>query len=297
MRRFIGGLAGWVTGTFEPLLVRLAQVGLVQSAVVLAAQTFMALFPLLIAVIAIAPSSVGQDIAQALRERVGVSGDSDASVRRLIETQSQLHGAITVFGVILVLASATSFTRALQRVYEAAWQLPKLGLKGSLRGLVWLVGMVAYIALGTAAVNLTAAAGPVASPLRWALSVASSAVVWWWTPFLLLGGRVRARALLPGGLLTAAALLVLGGVAQVYLPRAMTGQQRRYGTIGAVFALQSWLVVLAGAIVAGAVLGAVGAQYPGRVGRLVRGTPDPAGWRREPLRRRARAGRDAAGGG
>ncbi len=281
IRRLVRRLTEWVNATFEPLIVRLVQVGLVQSAIVLAAQTFMALFPLLIAVIAVAPTSVGRSIADALRDRLGISGDSEDSVQRLIGSHSQLHGAITIFGVLLVLASATSFTRALQRVYEAAWQLPKLGLKGSLRGLLWLFGLLAYFALAAGAVKLTTAAGEAASPLRWIFTVVSSFLLWWWTPFLLLGGRVRARALLPGSLLTSAAVLILGAVSSAYLPRAITSQESRYGAIGAVFALESWLVVLAGAIVGAAVVGAVGAQYPaGPMGRWIRGTPDPEGWRR-----------------
>jgi membrane protein len=282
MRRTLLKLVEWATAVFEPLIVRLVQVGLVPSAVVLAAQTFMALFPLLIALIAIAPSSVGNSIAETLRAKLGLHGSADASVHQLVKTHNELRGWVTVIGVLVVLGAATSFTRALQRTYEAAWQLPKLGLRGRLRGLVWLVGMVAYIALAAAAVRLTAGAGPAVSVLRWAFSVVTTVVIWWWTPFLLLGGRVRARALLPGAVLTAAELLALGAAANLYLPHAIGSQETRYGTIGVVFAIQSWLVVVAGAVVLAAVLGAVGAQYRGPIGRLLRGTRDPEGWHRTP---------------
>ncbi len=289
MRALLARVIGWVNATFEPLIVRLVQVSLVQSAVVLAAQTFMALFPLLIAVIAVVPPVIGGEVADTLRDRLGVSGDSAGSVRDLVGSRSQRSNAITFFGVILVLASATSFTRALQRVYEAAWQLPKLGLKGSLRGLVWLVGVLVYFGLVAVAVKITTGAGAAASPLRWIFTVVSTLVVWWWTPWLLLGGRVRGRALLPGAVLTGVALLILGRISDIYLPRAIRSQESRYGAIGTVFAIESWLVVLAGGIVAAAVVGAVAAQYRGPVGRWIRGTDDPDGWRRDrPPRRRRR---------
>lgn len=291
MRGLFRRVSGWLVATIEPLTIRLVQVGLVQSAVVLAAQTFMALFPLLIAVIALVPGDIGESIADTMRERLGLRGGTDQSVHQLVATHNQLRGTITVIGILVVIASATSFTRALQRVYEAAWQLPKLGLRGSLRGLMWLVGMIAYIALAAGAVKLTAHAGSATSPLRWTFNVVSTALVWWWTPFLLLGGRVRARALVPGAALTAAALLVLGAISDVYLPRAISSQERRYGAIGTVFAIQSWLVVLSGAIVAAAVLGAVGAQYPGWFGQLLRGSAEPDGWQRH---RQTRRGRTAA---
>jgi membrane protein len=295
MRGALRQLVTWVKATFDPLITRLIEVGLVQSAVVLAAQTFMALFPLLIAVIAVTPKSIGGSIADSMRDRLGLAGGTDASVHQLVETHDQLRGAVTVVGVLVVLASATSFTRALQRTYQAAWQLPKLGLRGSLRGLVWLVGMLAYIALAAGAVKLTAVAGPAASPLRWTFTAVTTVLVWWWTPFFLLGGRVRARALLPGALCTGVALLVLSAFSTVYLPRVIGSQERRYGAIGVVFAIESWLVVLAGAVVAAAVLGAVGAQYPGPVGRLARGSHDPDSWRRSPRPLRRRVSRDPAG--
>jgi membrane protein len=287
-REAVRRLLEWVTATFEPLIERLIRVGLVQSAIVLAAQTFLALFPLLIAVIAIVPTSIGTTIADALRDRLGISGNTDTSVHQLVDTRSELHGVAAVGGVILVLASATSFTRALQRTYETAWGLPTLGLRGRIQGLMWLVGIVAYLALTAGALRLTAGAGPAANELRWVINVLSAGMVWWWTPFLLLAGRVRARALLPGAGLSAAVVIALGAVSEVYLPRAMRQQERRYGTIGTVFAIESWLVVLAGAIVACAVVGAVGAQYPGRLGQRIRGSHDPDGWRRHPVRRRDR---------
>src|SRR5258705_5175648 len=136
---------------FETLIQRLVSVGFITSGVVLAAQTFLALFPLLIAVTAFLPQSSAEAIRGALRSRFGVSGSADAAVGQLMNNPNQLRGGISAVGAIVVLASATSFTRALQRVYEGAWGLPRLGLRGSLRGLVWLVEVALYLAvLGTA---------------------------------------------------------------------------------------------------------------------------------------------------
>jgi len=105
-------------------------------------------------------------------------------------------------------------------------------------------------------------------------------LLWWWTPYLLLLGRVRARSLLPGGLLTAAAMLVLGKVSSVVLPRTVRNNERQFGTIGMVFAIESWLVVVACTIVLAAVVSAVAAQADGPFGRLARGAADLDGWRR-----------------
>ena len=162
---------------FAPVLERLAAVGFIQSAVVMAAQTFLALFPLLIAVTAIAPPEVGQTIASVARSRLGLVGHTSEDMSRLVATRDELHGTITAFGVIVVLGSATSFTRALQRVYESSWQIPRLGLRGSIRGLGWLVGLIAYFALTGLALKLTASPAVAITLLRQVVGACSAAAL------------------------------------------------------------------------------------------------------------------------
>jgi membrane protein len=264
---------------FETLIERMVSVGVVSSGVVLAAQTFLALIPLLMAATALLPAEAAAVVQNSMRERLGISGSSDAAVSQLVNSRDQLRGGLTVLGVIVVLASATSFTRALQRVYEQAWGLPGLGLRGRVRGLMWLLGTVAYLTLLGIAVRF-AGGGPTGSVLRTVLALAGAVLLWWWTPYVLLDGRVRPRALLPGAILTAAAMLMLGLVGSVYVPRSVRNNERQFGTIGVVFAIESWLVVVACVLVGAAVVSAVWAQADDRLGRLWRGTADVAGWRR-----------------
>jgi hypothetical protein len=87
-------------------------------------------------------------------------------------------------------------------------------------------------------------------------------------------------------LLTAAAMLVLGKVSTVVVPRTIRNNERQFGTIGVVFAIESWLVIVGCTIVAAAVVGAVLAQTGGPIGRLARGPAGPDAWRREPRPRR-----------
>jgi len=264
---------------FETLLERMVSVGLVSSGVILAAQTFLALTPLLMAVTALLPAEAAAGVQETLRERFGVSGTSDAAVSQLVNNRDDLRGGLTVVGAIVVLASATSFARALQRVYELAWGLPRLGLRGRIRGLMWLFGVVVYVALLGTAVRL-AGGGATGTALRGVLVTTGGVLLWWWTPYVLLDRRVRPRALLPGGLLTAGALLAVGLVGSVYVPRSVRSNERQFGTIGVVFAIESWLVVVGCVLVGAAVVAAVAAQTDSRLGRLWRGTADVNGWRR-----------------
>jgi len=247
--------------------------------VVLAAQTLMALLPLLIVVIALLPTWAGASLAQNLRERLGIVGETNQEVGHLIADRPTLQ-SLSIVSLIVVIASATSFTRALQRVYELSWGLPRLGLRGSLRGLAWLVAVSSYFGVLGLALHY-AKGGVPAAALKVALTAVGAVGLWWWTPYVLLMGRVRLRSLLPCGVLTGVALIVLGRVAAVVVPRTIRNNERRFGTIGVVFAVQSWLVVLSCTIVAAAVIGAVAAQTSGPIGALARGSTDPDGWRRE----------------
>jgi membrane protein len=270
-----------------PVLERIAEVAFLQSAVVMAAQTFMALFPLLIVAIALAPPSIGQGIAAVAHARLGLSGHTGDEVDQLVASRQNLQGTVSVFGVIVVLASATSFTRALQRAYETAWRLPRLGLRGSIRGLGWLVGLVAYLILLSLAIKFTAS--PAVSVLRLAVQCVAALGLWWLTPFILLCGRVRLRALLVTGVLTGVAVVVAGAASSVVMPGVISSNEHKYGTIGAAFAIESWLVVISAVIVACAILGAVAAEADNAIGRWTRGRPDPQAWRRE-VRRSRRPG-------
>src|SRR5262245_45878924 len=241
MRERVRRLVAWFLRTFATLLDRLASVGLVYSGVVLAAQTLMALLPLLIVVISLLPTWAGTSVAQTLRTKLGVTGETDQAVGNLIASRSQLQG-ISIISVIVVIASATSFTRALQRVYELSWGLPRLGMRGSLRGLVWLVAVSSYFGVLALALHYARNGAP-ATTLRVVLTVIGAVGLWWWTPYVLLMGRVRLRSLLPCGVVTGIAMLVMGRVAAVVVPRTVRTNERRFGTIGVVFAVQSWLVV------------------------------------------------------
>jgi hypothetical protein len=71
-------------------------------------------------------------------------------------------------------------------------------------------------------------------------------------------------------------------VSSAIVPRTIRSNESSYGPIGAVFAFESWLVIIMGVLVVGTTLGAIIGLSDSRFGRLIRGTADPDGWRREP---------------
>jgi membrane protein len=267
-----------------PIVAGWARTLVVESSLVLGAQGFLALFPLVIVVYAVAPPRLAQSMIDTMRDRFGMSGGSVQAVE-LIADRDALRSSLSVVGFILVIGSATAFTRALQRVYERAWDLPKLGLRGVWRWVAWLVGLLIYLTMLAAAVQVTHDLH-----LSGAFGALFGLALWWWTPYLLLGGRVRWRALAVGALLTSLSQLVVSLVSATLIPRMIRSNETSYGPIGVVFTIESWLIVVCGVLVGCAAVSASLAREPGAVGAWVRGTPNPEGWRARldppaPLRR------------
>jgi membrane protein len=257
------------------LVAEVQSIQIVDASMALAAQSFLALFPLVIVVYALIPTDMANASLETMRARFGLGGDSDEALTDLMAGRSALRSGISVIGVLLVVASATAFTRALQRVYERAWALPKLGVRGAWRWLAWLAGMLVYLTVVGFAVRLVGA-----GPREGGLLGLGAFVLWWWTPWLLLGGRVRWRALLPTAIASTVATAALGWVSGFIMPRMINGNESQFGSIGVVFAVEGWLVVVSGALVASGALGAVLAKLDGPMGRIARGTDDLEAWRR-----------------
>lgn len=270
----------WESSVLGRAVARALEIQVTDRMMALAAQAFLALMPLVIVIAAAAPDAVSDGLVDAMRTKVGLGNGSTTQNVQTIASAAAETG-VTVFGFLLVMLSATSFSRALQRVYERTWRLSPGGLRSAWRPLAWIVGMIAYFVVLGLTFKITHGGGPL-TVLRMAIATVGSIALWWWTPFVLLSGRVRWRALVPTAFATAVGTLALGVVSAEYVPRLLSTNERRYGTIGVAFAIESWLVVLFAIVLAATVLGAVLVDTRGPLGVWARGSTDPEGWRRTP---------------
>jgi membrane protein len=153
--------------------------------------------------------------------------------------------------VVLLIVSALSFTRALQRLYEDAYDERRLGVRGTPWNLTWLAVVAATIALRPLIVGLVGgAAGAI-------VALALNCGVWLVTPYLLLARRVAWQRLVPAALLTTFGITALSAWSLVWMPRAVASSARQFGIIGVGFALLTWLVVAGGVLALGATGGAL----------------------------------------
>ncbi|MEU6251947.1 YhjD/YihY/BrkB family envelope integrity protein [Streptomyces sp. NPDC047043] len=264
-------------GLARPLVGRigrqLVSVGLLDMATRLAAQAFLTALPLLFAIASFSPQAVRDEFRRTLRMLLGTSGPVLAQVDEVYTGGDQARETWGAVGVLLALVSATAFSRALQRLCERSWHLPRSGLRSVLwRWAAWLVVWIAALLLqGTLRDGF--GAGPV---LGVPLQLLASCLLWWWTQHLLLVGRVGWLPLLPGALLTGFGVVLLSVVSGLWLPHSLRLSVERYGPLGSVFTLLSWLILFFATVVVGIAVGYVIA-HDDLVARRLGLTPPPSG--------------------
>jgi membrane protein len=234
-------------------LDRIVRVQFVDRAVALGSLAFTALFPLLLIAGAYLPG--GDSLSDELIERFRLSGSDAELIQTLFAEPTTTKEAVSWLSVLLLMGSALSLTRALQRLFELSWRLPMRSYRGTLDGLKWLLSVVVWITvIASAREWLVDRTGPF---VALAIALTGGFALWMWTPFVLLGGRVGWRRLVPSAILTSVSMTALNIGSIVYMPEAISSAADRYGPIGIAIALLSWLVAAGFVLVACAAVGAV----------------------------------------
>lgn len=221
----------------------------------LGGQAFTTLIPLLIVVAAAASRQGPTALADRLATRFHVTGASAQAIRTLFERPPGATGAITIVGVVVMLFSVLSLIRSLQRTYEAAWQLPAVGVRGTVHGMTATGVFVASLLVVSLLVGLLRNV-PAGSVLAVVVRVVVNTAVWLLLQRLLLSRRVPVRRLLPGSIVVGAGSALLSVYSAVWMPRVIESNAGKYGIIGITFALLTWLIVVCFCLVVAAVIGA-----------------------------------------
>ena len=231
-------------------------------ALVMGGQAFTTVIPLLIVLAAAASRQGPTAMADRLAARFHVTGASAQSIRTLFERPPGATGSITLVGLVVLVFSLLSLTRSLQRTYEAAWQLPAVGMRGTLNGVTAIGLLFASLLVLSLLVGLLRQV-PAGSVLAFVLRVVANTAVWLVLQRLLLSRRVSLRRLLPGSIVIGAGSAVLTVYSALWMPRLIENNAGRYGIIGITFAILTWLILVCLMLVMAAVISAeIGGAAP-----------------------------------
>ncbi|MEV6579787.1 YhjD/YihY/BrkB family envelope integrity protein [Streptomyces sp. NPDC051582] len=225
---------------------------LMHRAMGFAALGFLTLVPLLVVVAAAAPGS-GSGFGRWLGQALGVTESSRARVEMLFGAADLALERTTAFGLAALAVFGLTFGSAVQTGYEKVWDLPTARWHTMWRHVVWLALLVCYLGL---LVEIPAPSNDaVGTVLGTTGDLLGTMLFFWGSQRLLLGGRVRWRALLPGAVATSLGLLGLRLFSQLVFSPLIASNAVTYGPFGTLLVVQSWLVGVGFVVYGGALVG------------------------------------------
>ncbi len=143
-------------------------------------------------------------------------------------------------------------------IYERLFEQEPRGWRDFLRFIAWVFALLGVLIIeGAIDKPERTALGPI---VQAALGFVVVAAFFAWTMHWLLAGRVRWRLVIEPALVTAVLWTVLALFSSLYFSSVVIDDSRLYGTIGVVFTLLTWFILIGGVIVLGAAFGAVWQQ-------------------------------------
>ena len=253
LRRAAGwGKKKYVGSWAEDLLRRLVAMDVINQGMLFAATLLLCLFPFLIVTSALA----GRQVVTTLARDTGLNGTAAADVGHLFASPAATASAVVgtasmVFFVLGGIAAAT----ALQQIYERAFDVPHQGMKDIPRRLAWLAVLIGTsLMAGWARPGLRYAGGPV---LLAAAGLVLATGFWWLTMRILLPGRIAGRDLISSACATGVLYVAMEAVFSLVFSAMVISNEKKYGPIGIIFALLSYLIAIGVVVILGAVVGLV----------------------------------------
>jgi uncharacterized BrkB/YihY/UPF0761 family membrane protein len=247
-------LTFWLRPEFVLRVVnRFQKVAGFDRAIALASGALTATIPLTIVTSAAASQLGGKGTAERIIDRYELTGGGAEAVTAVFAPPTGVSTSLGIVGILFLLVAVLSFTRAMQRLFEQTWELETLSVRNTANGLLWVGGLVLYLAvsgllhagLGRSRLELSAAL----------LGAPVAAVFLLWSGRVLSGRRIARDDLVPFAILGSVLLAAFSVGATVYVPHLFSTYATRYGVIGAVFAMISTLfvamVILVGSAAAG----------------------------------------------
>ncbi|MGZ8751787.1 MAG: YihY/virulence factor BrkB family protein [Acidimicrobiia bacterium] len=208
-------------------------------------RAFLALFPILVLCIAVVGLFVGDATAFADRvvSELGLTGDVAETITDATRTAQDTKVASSIIGIVGLLWTGTGLAASITDAWNQVWQIPGGTLRGRLIGVGWLAGGGVLAILGFGATGLVSGSGElVVVGIVGGLAV--DTLLFLWTAWILPKRRIPIRAMLPAAFIGGIGYEILKLVGGYAVPAMVSRSSTLYGTIGVVFALLVWMLVL-----------------------------------------------------
>jgi membrane protein len=233
----------------EHLMHRLGAMDVINRGMMFAAVLLLCLFPFMIVLDALS----GRSAVTQFSRRLGLNQQAATDVGHLFGPASSTTAAVTGASYVFFILAGIAAATALQGLYEAAFDVAPRGIKDTPRRFVWLGVLVGASLLASwVGPHLRSSAGPVALGV---VGLIGLTLFWWLTMWILVGGRVSWRELFPCAVATGVFWLGMEIVFSFTFSGIVTSDQQKYGAIGVVFGLMSWLIAIGVVVILGAVVG------------------------------------------
>ena len=230
-----------------------------QLAAALTLRCFVAIFPLVLAGIAIigTVTASSADFPNRLIDALGLHGSGAETVRSALATAAKSRRVTGVISVLGLLWTGLGVTTSLRSVCNQCWQVEEAGPRDKIVGAVWAGGLaLAMIAQGVAA-SWFGSGSSILTTLATLISGVMLVVLSLLTLMAFTNVVLPARRHAPGAILLGVGLALLQVIGAVVVPRLVLSASQLYGTLGVVFALIAWLHIFARVLVYACVLNVV----------------------------------------
>jgi membrane protein len=164
-------------------------------------------------------------------------------------TSATISGLSWAFFIVGGIAAAA----AIQELYERVFELEGRGFRHTPRRGVWLAAAVGVSLLASWAQPWLHDAG--GTLLIAVVALIGATAFWWCSMWLLLAGKLAWRELFPSAVATGIFWLGMVIMFRLTMSSTIISNNRRYGTIGVVFAIMSLLIAIGVVIMLGALVG------------------------------------------
>jgi membrane protein len=210
-------------------------------------------------------SLANERIDDDLSRHIGLNGQG-ARILRSLFRNSPSHSVVPVAtGLLFTLAGVIAVVSSLQLLYERAFAQEHRGWRDLPRYFAYVAILLGVlVAEGSVSGSERRAAGAAGQGL---LTFVVVAIFFAWTMHFLLAGRVPWRRVIRPALVTAVLWLGLAFFSSGYFSSVVIDDSKTYGTIGVVFTLLTWFILIGSVIVLGAGCGAIWQQRREREAR------------------------------